>query len=453
MGHSERAPMIAGLDIGTSKIATLIATIEADGGLVFVAGSETPAHGLRGGVVTNIEAAITSIGKALDAIEDLSGQRITAAYLSIGGAHLHSQNYVGFVSLNADAQDGRTASDPTPGEVTRSDIAQAIAAARAGLPVDERRETLHVIPRAYAVDDIVGVRNPLGLFGFELGVETHIVTGATAACQNLLRCVRAAGVEPVDLIAAPLAASEGVLGVAGAHGETDAIAIADIGAETTELAIYADGAIWRTLSLPIGGAAITQGISAELRLAEDIAEALKRRYGASVGWKVPEDELIDLRPYTQHDELLPGHLLAEIIETRARDLAAALYAPLRDARQADVYPQWLALTGGGASLYGLADFLADDLRIPTYVALPADIDALPDDLAHPGFATVAGVVAWGARQWRGATNIAGVASHVRRGRKRGHRSPLGGLAGVSRALQSIPSAVSLWRRPVAAAQQ
>ncbi len=454
MGHINPAPLIAGLDIGSSVIATLIAALEPDGRLTFVAGSETHTRGLRGGVITNAEAAISSLDAALDHLEDVSGQRIAAAYLSIGGAHLHSRNTIGWAEIGADAQtkpdthDGRFSADQAPGEVTHADIAQAVAVARAHISADERREILHIIPRAYAVDDIAGVRNPLGLVGYELGVETHIVTAATTVCQNLLRCARAAGVEPIDVIAAPLAASEGILGALDRAGiaattrrETLTAAIVDIGAETTGLAIYADGAIWRTLSLSVGGAMITQQIATELRLTDDIAEALKRRFGASVGWQAHEDELIDLRPFTQRDELLARRLLAELIEARVRELAATLYTPLREARQAGVRPQWLALAGGGASLGGLAEFLADDLRLPVYVASPATIEGLPDDLAHPGFATVAGVVTWGARQLRNTASVTN-ASAVRRGRRR-RKGP---LAGITRALWAIPHAGGFWRR-------
>lgn len=419
MAHREPAQTIVGLDVGSSTIATLIAMVEPDGGLSFVAGAETPARGMRGGQIANVEAVTAAIGAALDHVEQISGQRIGAAYLNLSGAHLRSRNYVGYAPLTApeptlaqrDQPGGgaprqrprlaATAGLPAaPREVTRADIAQAITAARVAMPSEERRETLHIIPRAYAVDDIVGVRNPLGMVGFELGVEIHVVTAAEGACRNLINCAHGARIEPVDLVAAPLAASEGILGPLSARSEALTLAIADLGAETTDLAIYADGTLWRSLTLPIGAASVTRDIATDLRLPTEIAEALKRRYGYAEARLIAEDDLIELQPFTQRDELTPRHLLAEIIEARLRELADALREPLIAARRADVWPEALILTGGGAQLSGLAELLADDLRLPTQIALPQGVRGLPAELTTPSFAVATGLVVWGARQWR-----------------------------------------------------
>jgi len=406
---------IVGLDVGSSVITALIAAIEPDGALSFVAGAETPARGVRGGVIANVEAATAAIAAALDHVEDISGQRIGAAYLSLGGAHLSSRNAVGYAPLAADdaaaqtrqpgARAGRAnagaAQAPTAlREVTRADIGRAIAAARLALPADARRETLHVIPRAYAVDDAVGVRNPLGMLGYELGVEIHTVNGAGGACQNLIKCAWGAHIEPVDLVAAPVAASEGALGPLATRSEALTTAIADIGAETTDLALYADGALWRCLTLPVGAASVTRDIASDLRLPIEVAETLKRQYGHADARQIADDDLIELEPLTGCDELTPRRLLAEIVEARTRELADALREPLLAAHRADVWPDALLLTGGGAQLAGLADLLTDDLRLPTQVATPQGVRGLPAALAGPSFAVATGLVAWGARQSR-----------------------------------------------------
>lgn len=423
MGMGRREPLrtIVGLDVGSSVITTLIAAVEADGGLAFVAGAETPSRGVRGGVIANVEAATAAISAALDHIEDISGQRIGAAYLSLGGGHQSSRNAVGYAPLYATddfgqasqpgARRGRAHAVPPhaptePREVTRADIARAIAAARLAIPADERRETLHVIPRAYAVDDVVGVRNPLGMVGFELGVEIHVVSGAGGACQNLIKCARGARIEPMDLVAGPVAASEGVLGPLGARSEALTVAIADIGAETTDLALYADGTLWRSLTLPVGAASVTRDIASDLRLPIEVAEALKRQYGHADARQIADDDLIELDPFTGRDELTPRRLLAEIVEARVRELADALRQPLLAAHRADVWPETLLLTGGGAQLSGLADLLTDDLHIPTQVTLPQGVRGLPAELTQPSFAVATGLVVWSARHWRQRTATA-----------------------------------------------
>ncbi len=413
--HREPLPTIVGLDVGSSVITTLIADIEPDGALSFVAGAETPSRGVRGGVIANAEAATTAIAAALDHIEDISGQRIGAAYLSLGGVHQSSLNTVGYVPLGPQ-DDARWESEPgaqrgrananragasaEAREVTRADIARAIAVARRTLPADPRRETLHVIPRAYAVDDVAPVRNPLGMVGYELGVEIHVVSGADGACQNLIRCARGARIEPVDLVAGAVAASEGVLGPLAGRDEALTIAIADIGAETTDLALYADGTLWRSLALPVGAASATRDIASDLRLPIKVAEALKRQYGHADARQIGADDLIELQPFTGRDELTPRRLLAEIIEARMRELADALREPLLAARRAEVWPDALLLTGGGARLAGLADLFTDDLRVPTQVAMPQGVHGLPVELAQPSFAVATGLAVWGARQWR-----------------------------------------------------
>ncbi|HUY77880.1 MAG TPA: cell division protein FtsA [Ktedonobacterales bacterium] len=422
MRRREPLRTIVGLDVGSSVITTLIAAVEADGGLAFVAGAETPSRGVRGGVIANVEAATAAIAAALDHIEDISGQRVGAAYLSLGGAHQGSRNAVGYAPLYAQddvagqpghfgARRGRAHAEPPQAptaarEVTRANIAQAIAAARLTIPADERRETLHVIPRAYAVDDVVGVRNPLGMVGFELGVEIHVVSGAGGACQNLIKCARGARIEPVDLVAGPVAASEGILGPLASRSEALTVAIADIGAETTDLALYADGTLWRSLTLPVGAASVTRDIASDLRLPFEVAEALKRQYGHADARQIAEDDLIELQPLTGRDELTPRRLLAEIVEARVRELADALREPLLAAHRADVWPETLLLTGGGAQLSGLADLLTDDLHIPTQVTLPQGVRGLPAELAQPGFAVATGLVVWSARQWRQRTATA-----------------------------------------------
>ena len=377
---------LVGIDIGSGKIAVLVAELAETGDLTLLSATETPARGVRQGVITNIETATAALGEALRRAESASGQRIAAAFFSLGGRRLRGQNL-----------SSATAISPGGREITRDDIGRAIGAARATLPADEKRETLHVIPRRYTVDDLEGVHNPIGMSGFELGVEAHMVTASRASAQNLLRCAQGVGVEVEDVVAAPLAVGEGIV---GRRNDGLSVAVADLGAETLDLAIYDEGAICRSECLPVGGDDVTRDLALELRLSLEVAEQLKRRFGACAPSQVADDDLIELDPFGFPNELLPRRLLAELIQRRASAFADALRGPLAEARRAGVRPATLLLTGGGAKLAGLDDFLAEQLQTPTQIANPRGLHGVPATLDRPTLAVATGLALWGARQWR-----------------------------------------------------
>ncbi|MEO7001449.1 MAG: cell division protein FtsA [Ktedonobacterales bacterium] len=378
--------LLAGVDIGSGKIAILVAELAENGDLTLLSATETPAHGVRQGVIANIETATAALGEALERAESASGQRISSAFFSLGGRRLRSQNLA-----------GATAITPSGREIARDDIGRAIGAARAALPQDEKHETLHVIPRRYTVDDLEGVHNPIGMSGFELGVEAHMVTTSRASVQNLMRCAQGTRLEVEDIVAAPLAAGEGIV---GRRNDGLSVAVADLGAETLNLAVYADGAIWRSECLPVGGEDVTRELALELRLSVEVAEQLKRRFGSCDPLQIAEDDLIELDPIGFSNELLPRRLLAELIQRRVGDFAEALRGPLAEARRAGVRPATLLLTGGGAELVGIDDFLAERLQMPSQIARPRGLHGMSAALDRPAFAVATGLLLWGARQWR-----------------------------------------------------
>ena len=223
--------VIASIDVGTTKICVLVGVLERDGKLNIVGVGTCPSQGLRRGVVVNIEETVTSIAAALDRAERLSGKTITTAYVGIAGSHIDSENSKGFVAIS-----------PSHRDIVQNDISRAIEVARA-IAIPANREVIHVIPRGYVVDGQEGIKNPIGMSGFRLEVETHIITGAVSSIHNLIKCVHKARVEIEDLVLEPLASSEAVL----EDGETDlGVALVDIGGGTTDIAIFADGAIWQT---------------------------------------------------------------------------------------------------------------------------------------------------------------------------------------------------------------
>jgi cell division protein FtsA len=279
-------------------------------------------------------------------------------------------------------------------------VEQAIAAARQKIAHDDHSEQLHVIPSGYSIDGVSGIPNPVGMVGFELAVDTCVVTAPLAVTQNLVRTLSAAGVEPDNLIAAPLAAAESVRG----QGEPGLpLAVVDIGAQTTGFTLYAENAVWQCDSLPIGGGNITREIAHTLRLPIEVAEELKLNYTTCLRSNVSEDDLIEMEPLSGEDELLPATLLAECAAQGAQELAAALLAPLQRAQRQRLSPAKILLTGGGAELHGLDMLLASQLRIPVMVGRPAGVMGAPPMLARPAFAVATGLLLLGARRRLRAT--------------------------------------------------
>ncbi len=377
---------ITGIDIGTGTIRVLVGELGAEGNLAYVGSAVEPSQGLHRGGVVDLEAATAALVAALDRAEDDSRRRINSAYVLLSGLHLEARNLHGAATII-----------PTERGVAPEDVARAIAAARVALPDEQHGELVHLMPRGYTLDGQEGIHNPLGMIGHDLWVEAHAVTGKRSHIANLVKCLREARIEPEDLIAAPLAAAEGAL---PAYPDERSPVVIDLGAETLSIAIYDDGAIWHTKILPLGCDDMTRDIALELRLPVDAAEAIKRRYGHCYPTAVAGDELVELQPLTQLDELLPRRLLAEILHVRAEVYAHAIAERLRMAHEAGIRPSVIVLTGGGAQLPGLSPLFEEVLRVPTAIGRPHGIVGLPAHLAQPQLAGAAGLLQWGARQRR-----------------------------------------------------
>src|SRR5947199_2335058 len=324
--------VIVGIDVGTTKIFVLVGELDRDGKLNIVGVGTCPSQGLRRGVVVNIEETVTSIAAALDRAERLSGKDITTAYVGIAGSHIDSENSKGFVAIS-----------PSHRDIMQNDISRAIEVARA-IAIPANREVIHVIPRGYVVDGQEGIKNPVGMSGFRLEVETHIITGAVSSIHNLIKCVQKARVEIEDLVLEPLASSEAVLGV----GDKDlGVVLLDIGGGTTDIAVFSDGAIWQTVVLPIGGNLITSDIAIGLRLPFGVAEVLKVTYGHCDPSTISDDEMIDLAHLIPNcDELVPRKLLAEIIQARVEELFEMVHEEIRKSGYDGLVRGGMVLPGG-----------------------------------------------------------------------------------------------------------
>jgi cell division protein FtsA len=375
--------VIVGIDVGTTKICVLVGELDRDGKLNIVGVGTCPSQGLRRGVVVNIEETVTSIAAALDRAERLSGKKITTAYVGIAGNHISSENSKGFVAIS-----------PSHRDITQNDISRAIEVARA-IAIPANREVIHVIPRGYVVDGQEGIKNPIGMSGFRLEVEAHIITGAVSSIHNLIKCVHKAGVEIEDLVLEPLASSEAVL----ADGETDlGVALVDIGGGTTDIAVFSDGAIWQTVVLPIGGNLITSDIAIGLRLPFGVAEELKVTYGHCDPATIADDDMIDLAQFmTGTNDLVPRKLLAEIIHARVEELFEMVHEEIKKSGYDGLLPAGIVLTGGTAELPGILDLAGQTLDLPARIASPLGLYGLADSISRPAYATAVGLLLWGLR--------------------------------------------------------
>ncbi len=375
--------VIVGIDVGTTKICVLVGELDRDGKLNIVGVGTCPSQGLRRGVVVNIEETVTSIAAALDRAERLSGKKITTAYVGIAGNHISSENSKGFVAIS-----------PSHRDIMQNDISRAIEVARA-IAIPANREVIHVIPRGYVVDGQEGIKNPIGMSGFRLEVEAHIITGAVSSIHNLIKCVHKAGVEIEDLVLEPLASSEAVL----ADGETDlGVALVDIGGGTTDIAVFSDGAIWQTVVLPIGGNLITSDIAIGLRLPFGVAEELKVTYGHCDPATIADDDMIDLAQFmTGTIDLVPRKLLAEIIHARVEELFEMVHEEIKKSGYDGLLPAGIVITGGTAELPGILDLAGQTLDLPARVASPLGLYGLADSISRPAYATAVGLLLWGLR--------------------------------------------------------
>jgi cell division protein FtsA len=370
------------LDVGTSKVVAMVGEVTRDGSINVIGKGTAHTSGLKKAVVNNIEQTVASIRSAVESAERLSGLRLEAAFVGVGGSHVESLNSRGAVAVSGAHR-----------EVGREDIDRATEVARA-VTIPSNREVLHVLPRDFTVDGQEGVRDPLGMSAIRLEVETHIVHGSATALQNLTKCVRQAGVRVDELVLASLASGEAVL----TDTERDlGVAVADIGAGTTDLALYLDGSPFQTSVVPLGGINVTNDVAIGLKTDLVAAEQLKIRYGTADPTLVDPDEEIPIEPLGDRARRsAPRSEVAMIIEARMRELFEKLGEGMSMGTTQRL-PAGLVLTGGGSMLAGTADLGREVLGIPVRVATPAGVGGLTDGILTPVYSTSIGLLQWAAR--------------------------------------------------------
>jgi len=378
---------IVGIDIGTTKVGTVVAQLSDSGRLNILGVGVAPSKGLDKGVVVNIDNAVSAIETSIEKAERLTGYRIGTAFVGVSGRHISSLNSRGVVAVQRPDQ-----------EITRSDIARAVEAAQA-VAIPTQREIIHVIPRAYILDGHEGIRDPIGMSGFRLEVETHIVTGEVMAIQNLIRSVQKSGIGIDELVLQPLASGEAVL---SAEDKDRGVVLVDIGGGTSDVAIFVQGGVWHTSVISLGGNHFTNDITYVLHTPQNTAEYLKLRYGSAIageeGDEYDDEREIEIDTLNANEkQRINRNLLNQILQARAEELVELIYQEIRRSGYEGRLPAGVVLTGGGAQLARLDELVREMLGLPVRIGRPNDLAGLTDTLESPSFATCVGLLRWGLR--------------------------------------------------------
>ncbi|MBI2404620.1 cell division protein FtsA [Candidatus Gottesmanbacteria bacterium] len=414
------------IDIGTSKITTLIATIGEDGYANVIGVSTVPSRGLRKSQVVNIEEATSAISQSLEASERMAGTNISEAFVSVGGNHIASLNSHGVVAV----------AEPEK-EITAGDVKRVVEAAKA-VSLSSSREIIHVLPRGYIVDGQEGIVDPVGMTGVRLEVDTHLVTGGSTAIRNLHKCVEELGVEVAGMVFSGLASAYASL--SDTEKELGVVLI-DIGGGTTDVAIFVEGALSHSSVIPIGAINITKDLAAGLRVSLESAEKIKLLLGQTPkGPVLPEDgeervtktnkggdvsDEVDVSGLGLSEEIrtISRKTLVEgIIKPRLNEIFTFVGLEIKRSGFGGITPSGVVLTGGGAETVGAVEAARRNLAMPVHISMPARVNGLIDEIMTPAFTTGVGLLLYGAQTKSGGGVFGSVG-------KMGQKIPVVSVAG------------------------
>ncbi|KAF0206566.1 MAG: cell division protein [Gallionellaceae bacterium] len=379
--NREMKNLIVGLDIGTSKIVTIVAEVKPEGTLEVIGVGMHESSGMKKGMVVNIDATVAAIQRSLEEAELMADCKISEVYTGIAGGHIRSSNANGMVRIKDK-------------EVTQPDIDRVVETASSiSLPGDQTM--LHILAQEFSIDGQEGIQKPLGMSGMRLEVEVHIVTGAVAAVQNILKCVHRCGLTVDEMILQPLASSKSVL----AEDEKDlGVCLVDIGGGTTDVAIFTGGAIRHTAVIPIAGDQITNDIAMALRTPTKDAEDIKIKYGCALR-QLADDAPIEVPGVGERDmRTLSRQTLADVIEPRVEELYSLVQAELRRSGFEDLLSSGIVLTGGSSAMRGMVELAEEVFHLPVRMGLPRYVGGLSDVVKTPRFATGVGLLLYGLEQ-------------------------------------------------------
>jgi cell division protein FtsA len=378
---TKKNSIVVGLDIGTSKVCAVIGEMSEQGVEIIGVGSH-PSQGLRKGVVINIEGTVNSVKKAVEEAGLMAGCEIHTVFTSISGGHIKAFNSHGIVAVKNK-------------EVTQRDLERVIDAARAvAIPMD--RDVLHVLPQDYVIDDLDGIREPLGMSGVRLEAKVHIVTGAATSAQNIVKCCNRTGLNVAEMVLAPLAAAEAVL----SDEERElGVVLVDVGGGTTDIAIYHDGAVKHTAVVGIGGNHVTNDIAAGLRTPFNDAERIKQRYGSAKAVMVPASERVEVPGVAGKGAgSVSRQILCEIIEPRFDEIFELVQKEIVKSGFEGALTSGIVITGGSMLLPGAVEMAERSFGLPVRLGLPAHVRGLVDIIRNPTYATGVGLVLHGMKR-------------------------------------------------------
>jgi cell division protein FtsA len=381
--NRETKNLIVGLDIGTSKIVAIVGEIRADGTLQVIGVGMHESSGMKKGMVVNIDATVGAIQRALGDAELMADCKIREVYTGIAGSHIRSSNANGMVKIKDK-------------EVSQADIDRVIETASSiSLPGDQ--QTLHILEQEFSIDGQGGIKKPLGMSGMRLEVEVHIVTGAVAAAQNIMKCLHRCGLEGREMILQPLASARAVL----SDDEKDlGVCLVDIGGGTTDVAIFTGGAIRHTAVIPIAGDQITNDIAMALRTPTKDAEDIKIKYGCALRQLADEAPIEVPGVGDRGPRMLSRQTLAEVIEPRVEELYSLVQTELRRSGFEDLLSSGIVVTGGSSAMQGMVELGEEIFHMPVRLGLPRYVGGLSDVVKTPRFSTGVGLLLYGVEQYQ-----------------------------------------------------
>ncbi|MDD5084148.1 MAG: cell division protein FtsA [Candidatus Moranbacteria bacterium] len=378
---SQRGHYIVGLDIGSASIKTVITQEVPEESLLRVIGvGVSPAVGIRRGAVVDVEEAMQSIGASINQAEKMAGVPVEQVTVNVSGTEIFSQNAKGVVAVGK-----------ADGEVLEDDITRVLHAAQS-VAIPLNKEILHVLPRSYRLDDQKDIKDPLGMHGVRLEVDTLIIGGSSSHLKNIARCVEQMGIALDGFTIEPIAAATAVL---SRKQRELGVVVVNIGSATTSIAVFEEGDILHAAILPIGASHITNDIAIGLRTSVEVAEQVKLLFGTAIVRDVDKEEDIDLSQIDSQEEgLVSRHHVAEIIEARTEEILHFVNNELKTIGRAGLLPAGVVLTGGGSKLVGIVELAKDIFRLPAQIGYPQPLGGILDRVDDPEFSTVVGLVVW-----------------------------------------------------------
>jgi cell division protein FtsA len=378
---------IVGFDIGTRKVVAIIGEVTEERKIEIIGIGTADSHGLRKGVIVDLDETTKALKKAQEEAELMAGVEIDSAFFGISGSHIKSFNSRGVVAVSGKNR-----------EITREDVKRVIDQSKA-IPIPPDRNIIHIIPQEFIVDDQDGIKDPAGMSGIKLEVNVHIITAALTSLQNLKSCVERAGIRVEEVVLNHIATAQSVL----THDERElGVGQIDIGAGTTEVAIYERGSLWYTSTIPIGGDNFTNDIAVGLRTPIPEAERIKKKFGCIAGPPVEDQETIEVPSVGKgrKPRVLSRQLLADIIQPRAEEIFRLVDSDIKRMGYDKSLNSGIVLTGGTALLEGIEEVAEEIFDLPVRRGDPGGVGGLVDRVSTPDFATAVGLILYGFHIWQ-----------------------------------------------------